>query len=120
MVKPRSAKAKGTKLERWVAQELTRAGIRATRQPGSGAFSGFPHDVTLRDFAWIIECKARREGLKTLDRWMGAAEILIIKADRQPPNVYMNWPVFVDLMQRAQACPEFLEDAKLGSGNPTC
>lgn len=101
-MKARSAKAKGTRLEAWVVQQLKEAGIdTARRQPGSGIYSDFPHDVFfhLDGRRYVVECKARKEGHRTLDKWKGLADVLIIRADRSPPNVYMTMELFLDLLQ---------------------
>ena len=45
MIKAKSAKAKGRKLEKWIEDRMTNLGLMARRQPGSGAFDAFPHDV---------------------------------------------------------------------------
>lgn len=99
-MKPRSAKSKGTKLEKWVARELQSVGLRAHRQPGSGIYSDWPHDACfeLNSNTYVVECKARKEGHRTLDRWLGKADILVIKRDFYPPNVYMSWDVFKELV----------------------
>lgn len=103
-MKPRSAKAKGTKLERQIVQELRDVGVDVRRQPGSGIYADFPHDVWFRlgERRYVIECKARREGHRTLDRWKGAADVLVIRADRSPANVYMTMELFLDLIASAR------------------
>ena len=104
-MKQASKKAKGTKLEKWVASELARAGFQSRRQPGSGAFLDFPHDAVfqLGDDPYIIECKAWKHGWRTGERAMGKADLLVIKRDYARPAVYMTWDTFVRLIQ---TCPE--------------
>lgn len=99
-MKARSAKAKGTRLEKWVEQELQSIGLLARRQPGSGIYSGFPHDVSFRigEDEYIVECKARKEPPKTLERWRGQAHVLVIKHDYHEPSVYMTWKMFRELV----------------------
>ena len=102
MLKARSAKAKGTRLEKWVSGELSSAGLRARRQPGSGIYSSFPHDVEMdmpRLGRTVIECKARKNGFATLERWLGKADLLIIKHDRQDPTVMVPWAYFKQMVQ---------------------
>ena len=91
-MKPRSKKAKGTRLEKWAAAFLADLGLpRSRRQPGSGIYQDFSHDVRadLPDGELLVECKARRDGLRTLDRWLGKADLLIVRADRSPPCFYV-------------------------------
>ena len=98
-MKARSAKAKGTRLEADIVKQLTASGITARRQPGSGIYQDFPHDVEarIRDRRYIIECKARKDSFRQLDKWMGAADLLIVRCDRSSPRVYMDWEVFLEL-----------------------
>ena len=81
----KSAKAKGRKLEQWVVAFAERCGLRARRQPGSGAFMAFPHDgvIHLPDGECVIEAK-QRKGIPwaTGYRWLGAADMLVVRADR--------------------------------------
>ena len=91
MIKARSAKAKGARLEKSVAAFFADCGLPSRRQPGSGIYSDFSHDnhVTFPDGPMLIECKARAAGHRTLDRWMGKAEMLVIRADRGESHYYM-------------------------------
>lgn len=84
MIKPRSAKAKGSRLEKAVQMALQEAGAKARKQPGSGIYSAFPADV----FAEIpglgpvlIECKSHKSPLATIRKWLGKASVLVHKAD---------------------------------------
>ena len=101
-MKPRSAKAKGTRLEKDIAAMIDAIpGWKARRQPGSGIYHGFGHDVYAErcdGLKFVVECKARAEGHRTLDRWMGEAELLIIRADRSPPMAYLSMRLLADLM----------------------
>jgi hypothetical protein len=100
-VKAKSAKAKGTRLEAQVVKDLLAAGLAAHRQPGSGIYSGFPHDVQLElgGKRYICECKARKDSFRTLDGWLGAADLLVVRNDRSDPRVYMTWGTFLELAQ---------------------
>jgi len=84
VIKPRSAKAKGSRLEKAVQMALQEAGAQARKQPGSGIYSAFPADV----FAEIpglgpilIECKSHKSPLATIRKWLGKATVLVHKAD---------------------------------------
>lgn len=95
-MKAKSAKAKGARLESAVVEDLIAAGIPARRQPGSGVFVGFANDVKaeLPDGEIIVECKARRNGAKTFDAWLGQADLLVIRPDRSDYFVYMPGTTF--------------------------
>lgn len=103
-MKAKSAKAKGTKLEKWVADQLNKIGVPAGKQPGSGIYQDFPHDVRamLRDGPFIVECKSWKHGWRTGDNAMGQADILVIKRDHGTPCVYMPWEFFARLVALTQ------------------
>ena len=101
-IKARSAKAKGTRLEQQVVKDLQGAGLEARRQPGSGIYSAFPHDVEakIKGKRYIIECKQRKSSFKQLDGWMGAADLLVVRIDGgQSPRVYMSWEAFLSITE---------------------
>ena len=102
-MKPRSAKSKGTRLEKWIASELEKIGISARRQPGSGIYRDFPHDVyaEIGGKRFIIEAKARKEAPRVFEGWLGAADMLFIRADRSTPRVYMTFETLCWLVERA-------------------
>ena len=102
-MKPRSAKAKGTRLEKWVVSELEGLGVKARKQPGSGIYSDFPHDVQcwIADKRYIVECKSWKHGWRTGDNAMGKADVLVVKADHSEPRVYMTWDMFSELVKQA-------------------
>ena len=99
-MKARSAKAKGTKLEVETVKSMEACGLTVRRQPGSGIYSDFPHDVQLMHCGkrYIVECKARKNGFKTLENWRKQADLLVIKADREPPMVYMSLRLFAEMV----------------------
>jgi len=99
-LKARSAKAKGTRLEKLVADDLQALGLEAGKQPGSGIYEDYPSDnwAIIHGKRYIFECKARAEGHRTLDRWRGDADLLVIKRDRKEPMVYMAWSVFKEIV----------------------
>jgi len=113
-IKARSAKSKGRKLERWLEDELKALGLTAVRrQPGSGAFEAFPHDVSaeLPDGKPVLfEAKQRKAvAWATGDRWIGSADALVVRLDAPrpfdktpPPRVYMSWDLFARLVSLAR------------------
>lgn len=85
-MKPRSAKTKGGRVEKLVSDFLTSIGWRSRKQPGSGIYQHFPHDVCAEHperGEFIIEVKARANPIQTIRRWMGAADMLVVKPDRE-------------------------------------
>ena len=119
-MKPRSAKAKGTKLEKWVAAQLNAIGVPAGKQPGSGIYQDFPHDVRamLRDGPFIVECKAWQHGWRTGDTAMGAADILVIKRNFADPCVYMPWSFFARLAGLANEAGNVKPTVVIKAGTP--
>ncbi len=113
-MKPRSAKAKGTKLEKWVVAQLESLGIRARRQPGSGIYQDFPHDChfELPDGSMIVEAKSWKFGWRTGDNAMGKADMLVIKRDFGEPCVYMTWRTFARVVGLATAAQELADAAE--------
>ena len=109
MIKAKSAKAKGRKLEQWIVKQFESLGLTARRQPGSGAFFAFPHDVeaVLKDGKRVlVEAKQRRkDAWATGERWIGSADILVVRIDPEPfkpenePRVYMKWSTFERLVK---------------------
>lgn len=108
-MKARSAKAKGYRLEKEVVKSHEDAGIPARRQPGSGIFQDFPHDVEINigGEKFIGECKKRASLPKTFDRWLGGADFVFMAPDRQPPSrVYMRYEAYMRLAKKAHGDPE--------------
>lgn len=108
-MKAKSAKAKGTRLEKWVVDMFSRIGIKARKQPGGGVYSAFPHDVTADIPHYgpvIIECKSWKQGWRTGDKAMGQADLLVIKRDFGDPCVYMPWKTFSDIMATLEQLKE--------------
>ena len=112
MIKARSAKAKGTRLEKAVMLALQDAGAKARKQPGSGIYSAFPADV----YAEIpqlgpilIECKSHKAPLKTVRNWLGKATVLVHKADHEEALVTVplaHYCQMVKLITDAYFTPE--------------
>ena len=59
-IKGRSAKAKGTKGETEIVKDLKGVGVPAHRQPGSGAFQGWPDDVIIDSHGWDCHIEVKR------------------------------------------------------------
>jgi hypothetical protein len=80
-------------------------GWRARRQPGSGIYSGFPHDNQVESpgssLNFNIECKARKAGLKTIQGWLGKADMLVIKPNHEQPYFILTERAMQDLLSCA-------------------
>jgi len=107
-MKAASAKAKGTRLEAQVVKDFQLAGLEARKQPGSGIYDAFPHDVELRlrGKRYIVECKSRKNSFQTLDNWLGKADLLVVKNDRAEPRVYLTWSAFIQMLGDAGDTPD--------------
>jgi len=101
-MKAKSARAKGTRVEKEVAERLNKlSGVTCRRQPGSGIYSDFPHDCYLqvRDMRFILECKARKSGLKSIQGWLGKADILVMRPDRSEPYAVMPLHILEKILE---------------------
>ena len=77
------SKSKGYRTEYNLVKRFQAAGLDAKRQVLSGALPDHPHDIKINNPDFIVEVKARKNGagFKTLKRWMGAADALIMHED---------------------------------------
>lgn len=95
------AKQKGTRVEHKVRKLFEELGIKARRQPMSGAIPGLPHDVYADVMGGLsVECKARKgaKGFVTMEKWQGGADLLVLVSDYQEPRVQMRWRKFKELL----------------------
>lgn len=102
-------KQKGDRFEREVVKELQQCGLEATRtclitqagqkkedQPGDILISapGLGYSISL-------ECKSRSNvfsGTKTINKWKGNNDAILLKEDRKNPVLVIDWKVFCDLI----------------------
>lgn len=109
-MKAKSAKAKGTRLEKFVASELRRAGFKsAKRMPMSGAIPGFKSDIFCLELPLIMELKNQESWspLKYMEQASRDADItgkmpvVIMSKNRLPePMVMMKFGDWVQILQR--------------------
>ncbi|MBI2321342.1 MAG: hypothetical protein HYU88_04430 [Chloroflexi bacterium] len=92
------SRAKGTRRER----ELARLAC-GQRAPLSGAAPGLPGDIVL-SYGWRCEVKPRRDGWATLHRSLADADVLALKADRQPWLVVVLPDRFLTLVGGDTGC----------------
>ena len=94
------SKQKGYRTEYNLVKRFQVAGIDAKRQVLSGALPEHPHDIKIKNPDMIVEVKARKNGagFKTLKRWMGSADALIMHEDHEESMVAIALPLFIDLI----------------------
>lgn len=110
-MKAASKRNKGYRLEARLVKLFERwPGWTARRQPGSGKFSGFPHDLRLHHPSvgeLIVEAKKWKHGWRTGDNAMGQADMLVIERDYGEPCVYLKLTTFSEIVaaldERAEA-----------------
>ena len=94
------SKQKGYRTEYNLVKRFQVAGIDAKRQVLSGALPDHPHDIKIENPDMIVEVKARKNGagFKTLKKWMGSADALIMHEDHEESLVAIALPLFIDLI----------------------
>ena len=94
------SKQKGYRTEYNLVKRFQVAGIDAKRQVLSGALPDHPHDIKIKNPDMIVEVKTRKNGagFKTLKRWMGSADALIMHEDHEESLVAIALPLFIDLI----------------------
>jgi len=99
------SKRKGYRVEHNLVKMFNKEEIKARRHPLSGALQDFPHDLSVDILGGsTVEVKARAngEGFKTIQRWKGSAEILLLVEDRALPTVVLDWKYFIDLVKQGE------------------
>jgi len=99
------SKRKGYRVEKKLVNMFLSEGIKSRRQPLSGAIQDFPHDLQVDILGGsTVEAKARAngEGFKTIQRWKGSAEILLLVEDRCMPTVVLDWKYFISLVKEGK------------------
>ena len=94
------SKQKGYRTEYNLVKRFQVAGIDAKRQVLSGALPDHPHDIKIKNPDMIVEVKARKNGagFKTLKKWMGSADALIMHEDHEESLVAIALPLFINLI----------------------
>ena len=110
----KSAKRKGSRVEREIVAMLNNDGIDARKQPLSGALDGWKGDIVIeieqvdidaREISYIplvceVKARANGAGFATLEKWLGANDLLFLKRDRTEPMVAMNYGTFRFLLRK--------------------
>ena len=94
-------------MEREFVHRMLDAGFVCRKQPLSGAIEGHKGDIVLHD-RFMLECKARKEGFKTLYKWIekDQADGLILKANNEPFLVVLTMNAFIELNEGYAAWEE--------------
>jgi hypothetical protein len=93
-----AAKRKGSGFEREVVEFLKAAGLPAKRVPLSGAMAEYKGDVMMGGY--VIECKRRKAGFRTLYGWLGDNDFLVFRDDKCEPLIVTrldNFVAFADI-----------------------
>lgn len=97
---PNRRRQKGDRVERKVVDMHGLLGIDTDRVPLSGAAGGrYSGDVAI-DMPGVgflhgeVKARATGGGFKTLEKWLGANELLFLVRDRQEPLVVMPWDTY--------------------------
>ena len=113
-MKTSSAKAKGRKLQQWVAQKISNViGMRwgadqhiASREMGQAGVDIRLSPLALEKFPWSVECK--RQEKFSVPIWIKQAEdnqlpntnwLLICKRNREKPILILDMDVFFELLK---------------------
>ncbi len=93
----RMQRSKGLRVEREIVCLHHDVGIPCEKISRSG-YTG--PDLRIAD-EFLGEVKARKsgEGFATLERWLGEADLLFLRRDRQPPMICMSWNMYVQLLK---------------------
>ena len=99
---------KGSRVEREMVALLQSHNVSCERVPLSGAMhyqdNGGDIDIYISDIHLQTEVKSRAKSLwKTLVNWLSGSDILILKANRQDPYVFMPMRVFIELVKSNQS-----------------
>lgn len=116
------SKARGTRFESEVRDRLNEIdGVEAKRVVGSGMFAQGDVDSDLfgdvraqtRLGEIVVECKWRsNSGWKTLVKWMGEEQALVMRAPHEEPFVFLRWGLFAKLLEGGadRPAPDGLSD----------
>ena len=91
----KSARSKGNRIENEIVHlhdEIPCAAEKISRTGHAGP------DLKIAD-ALLAEVKARSEGFRLLERWLGTNDLLFLRTDGERfPRVVMPWRVYSDLL----------------------
>jgi Holliday junction resolvase len=100
----RTSREKGNRTERAIVRLLQERGLAAERVPLSGAARGrFGGDVSVPVLGIDrrVEVKCRGKGFRELYKWLGGADLLIVRADRRELLVVIPLNLAVEIAAAA-------------------
>ena len=101
----RASREKGNRTERAIVRLLQERGLAAERVPLSGAARGrFGGDVSVPVLGVDrrVEVKCRGNGFRELYKWLGGADMLIVRADRRELLVVVPLKLGVEIAAMAE------------------
>lgn len=94
----RKSKTKGNREERKIVHLHLQHGIPCERVPLSGAVGGlFAGDIVTGPYVGEVKIRAKGQGWRVLDGWLGKLDLLFLRRDCHKPCVYMPWKTYVKL-----------------------
>ena len=108
------AQRKGTRGEFQIVKLLEKEGLYSRRQPMSGSLIGLPHDVVVKiphlgELNIEVKARAGGTGFKTLARWIGSADLLMLVEDREDPKVVMSWRTFKKFLDLSKTADDYFQ-----------
>lgn len=94
------APRRGSRIEREVVALHREAGLEAERTPLSGALGGdLAGDVIVaRRLRAEVKARAKGDGFRTLERWLGANDLLFLRRNGCAPLVVMDFALYARLL----------------------
>ena len=80
----------------------------------SGSLFGLPHDVVVKvpqmgELNIEVKARAGGTGFKTLARWIGSADLLMLVEDREDPKVVMSWRTFKKFLDLSKTADDYFQ-----------
>lgn len=99
------APRRGSRIEREVVALHREAGLEAERTPLSGALGGdIVGDVLIaRRLRAEVKARAKGDGFRTLERWLGANDLLFLRRNGCAPLVVMDFALYARLLAAGSA-----------------
>ena len=103
----KASRDKGARIEREIVALHKEIGVHAEKVPLSGGarYRGNSTDVDIyprgkEEAPLCSEVKGRKngQGFKTIEKWMGEADILFLRRDRTSPIVILPWLIYAKLL----------------------
>ena len=93
----RTSRTKGARIERQLVAQHHDAGIPCEKISRSG-YTG-PDLRVANEFSAEVKARKSGEGFATLERWLGDADMLVIRAGDREPMAVLPWRTFRRIAQ---------------------